>query len=45
MVFSQNLSYTGSFNPFDLIQKAGKKSRKSRKLRKGKKSRKTKRRR
>ena len=45
-MISQNLSYTGSYNPYDLIQQAGKKKRmnkrKSKKSNKSKKSRKSK---
>ena len=44
-MISQNLSYTGSYNPYDLIQQAGKKrtrkQKKSKKSNKSKKSKKT----
>jgi len=38
-MISQNLSYTGSYNPYGLIQQAGKKrTRKQKKMNKSKKS-------
>ena len=47
-MISQNLSYTGSYNPYGLIQQAGKKrtrkqkkSNKSKKMNKSNKSKKT----